>query len=98
MIGVAGKVVTGPPAVPAGSPPQSRTRLLLEGPIVATLLRLSAPNIGEAAARVAFIIFDAIFVGRFLGPESLAGISLVFPLLILMQIMSAAGMGSGVSS
>ena len=27
------------------SPPAARTRLLLEGPIVSTLLRLSAPNL-----------------------------------------------------
>jgi putative MATE family efflux protein len=75
-----------------------RTQLLLHGPILRTLLRLSIPNLGEAAARVAFVTFDAIFVGQLVGPAALAGVSLVFPLVILMQTMSAAGMGSGVSS
>jgi putative MATE family efflux protein len=37
------------------------------------------------------------FVG-WLGPEALAGVSLVFPLLMLMQTMSAGGMGGGVAS
>jgi Na+-driven multidrug efflux pump len=33
-----------------------------------------------------------------LGPEALAGVSLVFPLVMLMQTMSAGGMGGGVAS
>ncbi|MGH7417934.1 MAG: MATE family efflux transporter, partial [Candidatus Rokuibacteriota bacterium] len=51
----------------------------------------------EALARVGFITFDAYYVA-WLGPESLAGISLVFPPFILMQTMSAGGMGGGVAS
>jgi putative MATE family efflux protein len=37
------------------------------------------------------------FVG-WLGPDALAGVSLVFPLIMLMQTMSAGGMGGGVAS
>src|SRR5688572_23240748 len=40
---------------------------------------------------------DAVFVG-WLGSEALAGVSLVFPLVMLMQTMSAGGMGGGVAS
>jgi putative MATE family efflux protein len=40
---------------------------------------------------------DAFWVGR-LGSDALAGVSLVFPLVMLMQTMSAGGMGGGVAS
>jgi putative MATE family efflux protein len=73
------------------------TRRLLEGPVTATLLRLAAPNMAEAVARVAFITLDAYFVA-WIGDDALAGISLVFPFFILMQTMSAGGMGGGIAS
>ncbi|MEC9345490.1 MAG: MATE family efflux transporter [Pseudomonadota bacterium] len=83
---------------PAAAPAMSaRTRLLLEGPVLRTLVRLSAPNFGEAAARIAFIAFDAIFVG-WIGTDALAGVSLAFPIFLLMQTMSASGLGSGVAA
>jgi putative MATE family efflux protein len=40
---------------------------------------------------------DAVFVG-WLGSDALAGVALVFPLVMLMQTMSAGGMGGGVAS
>jgi putative MATE family efflux protein len=40
---------------------------------------------------------EAVFVGR-LGRDALAGVALVFPLVMLMQTMSAGGMGGGVAS
>jgi putative MATE family efflux protein len=40
---------------------------------------------------------EAYYIG-WLGPDALAGVSLVFPLIMLMQTMSAGGMGGGVSS
>jgi len=75
----------------------TRTVQLLEGPILRTLLRLTGPNIGEAAARIAFVVFDAIYVS-WLGTDALAGITLVFPLFITMQMMSASGLGAGVAA
>ncbi|BBK39960.1 MATE family efflux transporter [Allostella sp. ATCC 35155] len=80
------------------SPPSlsPRTRRILEAPVAPTLLRLSLPNLGEAAARIAFISFDAIFVG-WLGTDALAGVSLAFPLFLLMQMTSASGVGAGVN-
>jgi putative MATE family efflux protein len=91
-------VRTRPPAGAAGGLAlAASTRRLLEAPVIPTLLRLAAPNVAEAAARIAFITFDAYFVG-WLGADALAGVSLVFPLFILMQTMSAGGMGGGVSA
>lgn len=74
-----------------------RTQRLLEAPVLSTLLRLAAPNIGEAAARVTFISLDAVFVA-WIGTEALAGIAVVFPLFLVMQTVSAGGLGVGVAS
>jgi putative MATE family efflux protein len=75
----------------------ARTRMLLEAPIIPTLLRLAAPNVLNLLAFVGLITFDGLFVGR-LGPDALAGISLVFPWVMLMQHAAASGMGGAVSS
>lgn len=74
-----------------------RTIWLLQGPVLGRLLALAAPNVGEAAARITFIVADAYFVS-WLGPEALAGVSVVFPLLIILQTITAAGLGAGVAS
>jgi putative MATE family efflux protein len=73
------------------------TRLLLEGPIAPTLLRLAAPNVVMLVAQVAISILEAYYVG-WLGADALAGVSVTFPLVMLMQTMSAGGMGGGVAS
>jgi MATE family, multidrug efflux pump len=75
----------------------ARTKLLLEGPILATLLRLSAPNVLNLLAIAGMITFDGLFLGR-LGADALAGVSLAFPFVMLMQHTAASGMGGGVSS
>lgn len=74
-----------------------RTRLLLEGPVAATLLRLAAPNVLVMVLQATVSTMDAVFVG-WLGSDALAGVALVFPLVMLMQTMSAGGMGGGVAS
>ncbi|MBI4609020.1 MAG: MATE family efflux transporter [Candidatus Rokubacteria bacterium] len=79
------------------SPMAARTRLLLEAPIAPTLLRLAAPNVAVMLLVAATSTFDAYFVG-WLGPEALAGVSLVFPVMMLLQTMAAGGMGGGVAS
>jgi putative MATE family efflux protein len=84
------------PAAPGGSM-AARTRLLLEGPVGPTLLRLAAPNVLVMLLQAAVSTLDAVFVG-WLGAEALAGVSLVFPIVMLMQTMSAGGMGGGVAS
>jgi putative MATE family efflux protein len=86
------------PATHATKPGAARTRLLLEGPIVSTLLRLAVPNAVVNLVLIAVTAsVDAHFVGR-LGPSALAGLSLVFPLLMLMQQMANASMGGAISS
>lgn len=75
----------------------SRTQLLLNGPIARTLLKLAAPNIIVSTITISTSMLDAFFVGS-LGSEALAGVSLVFPLLMLMTTMANGGMGGGVSS
>ena len=82
--------------VPPG-PLSPRTRLLLEGPVARTLLWLAAPNVLVMVLQAAVSTLDAVFVG-WLGSAALAGVSLVFPLVMLMQTMSAGGMGGGVAS
>jgi putative MATE family efflux protein len=86
------------PADGIGSVPlPARTRLLLEGPVALTLLRLAVPNVAVMLLQATVTTLDGVFVG-WLGSEALAGISLVFPLVMLMQTMSAGGMGGGVAS
>jgi len=73
------------------------TRRLLEGPIAPTLLALAAPSVVMLVAQVAINVLEAYFVG-WLGTDALAGVSVTFPLIMLMQTMSAGGMGGGVAS
>ena len=73
------------------------TRRLLDAPIAPTLLRLAAPNVVMLVAQVAISILEAYYVG-WLGSDALAGVSVTFPLVMLMQTMSAGGMGGGVAS
>jgi MATE family, multidrug efflux pump len=84
-------------AAPTAAVLSPRTRLLLEGPVARTLLRLAAPNVLVMVLQAAVSTLDGVFVG-WLGAEALAGVSLVFPLVMLMQTMSAGGMGGGVAS
>src|SRR5207249_8181683 len=78
-------------------PVAATTRRLLEGPIALTLLRLAAPNVVMLVAQVAISVLEAYFVG-WLGADALAGVSVTFPLVMLMQTMLAGGMGGGVAS
>jgi putative MATE family efflux protein len=69
----------------------------LSAPIIPTLLRLSAPGIVLVAFQSLVSIADTYLVGR-LGTYPLAGLALVFPLIMLLQMTSAGAMGGGVSS
>lgn len=74
-----------------------RTRRLLEGPIVPTLLRLAMPNIVVMVMQAAIGLIETYFVAR-LGLDALAGVALVFPVLMLFQMISAGAMGGGILS
>ena len=85
-------------APPAMAPRfDARTRVLLEGPIVSTLLRLATPNVLVMFVQASVGLIETYFVGK-LGTDALAGVALVFPVLMLMQMMSAGAMGGGISS
>jgi putative MATE family efflux protein len=79
------------------APHATRTERLLAAPIVPTIARLAAPGVVLVAFQTAVSVGDTIFVGR-LGTASLAGLALVFPLVMLLQMASAGAMGGGVSS
>ena len=70
---------------------------LLDAPILATILRLTTPSLVLALFQTAVSIGDTYFVGR-LGTDALAGLALAFPLVMLLQMLSAGAMGGGVSS
>lgn len=74
-----------------------RTRLLLEGRIVPTLLRLAWPNILVMLAQASTGLIETWFVSR-LGTDALAGMALVFPGFMMMQMLSAGAVGGGISS
>jgi putative MATE family efflux protein len=73
------------------------TERLLAAPIVPTIARLAVPGVVLVAFQTAVSVGDTIFVGR-LGTGPLAGLALVFPLVMLLQMASAGAMGGGVSS
>jgi MATE family, multidrug efflux pump len=84
-------------AVGAPGEISARTRVLLHGPIVSTLLRMAWPNVLVMVAQAATGLIETWFVSR-LGTDALAGMALVFPGVMLMQMISAGAMGGGISS
>ena len=74
-----------------------RTRILLEAPIASTLLRLAIPNMLVMLAQAVAGLVETYFIGK-LGTDALAGMALVFPVIMLMQMMSAGAMGGGIAS
>jgi putative MATE family efflux protein len=75
----------------------ARTRQLLRGAIVPTLLRLAWPNILVMLAQASTGLIETWWVSH-LGTDALAGMALVFPVVMLMQMVSAGAMGGGISS
>lgn len=74
-----------------------RTRRLLEAPIAPTLLRLAAPNVLVMLVQASIGLIETYFVAE-RGTDALAGMALVFPLLMMFQMVSAGGMGGGILS
>jgi len=70
---------------------------MLHGPILPTLLRLAAPTIGVLVAQTLVSVAETYYVS-FLGVDALVGVALVFPVWMLMTMMAAGGVGSGVAS
>lgn len=83
--------------VTAEAAPRAPTgNALLDGPILRTLVKLSVPNLIALCSAAIITIAETAYVGR-LGVPALAGVALVFPVIMLMQMMSAGAMGGGIS-
>ena len=74
-----------------------RTRALLHDPILPTLLRLGWPNVLVMLAQASTGLIETWWIAR-LGTDALAGMALVFPGVMLMQMLSGGAMGGGISS
>ena len=90
------------PARPAEPEPppeamSARTLLLLNGPIVPTLLRLAWPNVLVMLAQASTGLIETFWVSR-LGTDALAGMALVFPGFMMMGMLSAGAVGGGIAS
>ena len=85
--------IEAPPAAPAKVPANG----LLTSPILPTLLKLTLPNAIAMVGTTLVAVAETAYIGR-LGIEPLAAIALVFPFVMLTQMMSAGAMGGGVSS
>jgi MATE family, multidrug efflux pump len=79
------------------SPVRTAPPGVLAGPIVPTMLRLALPTIVVLVVQTLVGVAETYFVS-FLGTDALAGVALVFPVLMLMQMMSNGGIGGGISS
>src|SRR2546422_11351918 len=67
---------------------------VLNGPVAATLLSLAWPVLVVLALQTFVGVAETWFVS-FLGTDALAGVALVFPLFMLMTMMSNGGIGGG---
>jgi putative MATE family efflux protein len=75
----------------------TRTHALLNAPVVPMLLRMAWPNILVMLAQASTGLIETFWVAR-LGTDALAGMALVFPGVMLMQMVSGGAMGGGISS
>lgn len=74
-----------------------RTRQMIEGPIGPTLARLAAPNVLAMVVQALMTIAEGVFASQ-LGVDALAGLALIFPLVMLTQMLAAGAMGGAISS
>ncbi len=70
---------------------------LLNGPILRTLFKLGWPTIVVLVVQTLVGVAETYWVS-FLGTAALAGVTLVFPISMLMTMMSNGGIGGGVAS
>ena len=73
------------------------THLLTSAPIVPTMLRMSWPNMLSMVATSLVSIAETAYVGQ-LGTAPLAAMALVFPIVMLQQMLSGGSLGGGISS
>jgi Na+-driven multidrug efflux pump len=68
---------------------------MLEGPVAPALARLAWPVLVVLAVQTLVGVAETYFVSS-LGTAAVAGVALVFPLFMLMTMMSNGGIGGGV--
>jgi len=93
-VNVSPTVAPAPPAVTAIS---DRTKRLLQDPILPLLLRMAWPNVLIMLAQASAQLIETWWISH-LGTAALAGMALVFPPIMLTQMISAGAMGGGISS
>jgi len=69
---------------------------LTRGPILPTLISFAAPNAIALCSSAVITICETAYVGL-LGVSALAGVTLVFPITMLTQMMSGGAMGGAVA-
>jgi putative MATE family efflux protein len=74
-----------------------RTRVLLEAPIGRTIVRLALPNVVVMVVQAAIGLIETYFIAK-LGTDALAGLAIVFPVQMLIVMISAGAMGGGILS
>src|SRR5262245_21223368 len=74
-----------------------RTRMLLEAPVGPTILRLALPNVAVMVVQASIGLIESYFISK-LVLDALTGVALVFPLFMLLQMVSAGAMGGGILS
>ncbi|WP_272544196.1 MATE family efflux transporter [Burkholderia cepacia] len=74
-----------------------RRARILGGPLFRTLLSLGVTTMAVLIAQTFVGVLETWYVS-FLGTDSLVGVSLVFPISMLMTMMSNGGIGGGVAS
>lgn len=74
-----------------------RTKMLLEAPVTRTIVRLALPNVAVMVVQASIGLIETFFIAK-LGLDALAGMALVFPLFMLLQMVSAGAMGGGILS
>lgn len=84
-------------AATAVPPMNHRTRLLLHGPIVPTLLKMAWPNVLVMLAQSSTGLIETWWLAH-LGTDALTGMAVVFPGFMMMQMLSGGAMGGGISS
>src|ERR1700742_4652275 len=74
-----------------------RTHMLLQAPVLPTIAKMALPNVVVMVVQASIGLIETYFVAK-LGLDALAGMALVFPLFMLLQMVSAGGMGGGILS
>ena len=73
-----------------------RANQMMSGPVLMLLLRMATPQAMGFLVQSSVSIAEIWFIGK-LGTASLAAMALVFPLLMLMQMLSGGAIGGAVT-